>query len=156
MFEAPLLNIWFDMIIIVLVFAVLNKLVQHLTIDPKHYFYVKKKGKDINREIKELSKQQKMAEVKEKQKEAFKMVGEQFKMTKKSMFVMLIIAFPLLWFVKKYYGELVYNFSMFTVNGFWAYVILGVIISMIISGIYDKVLIKKYYPKGTTAVTETK
>lgn len=148
MFVSPLVNVWVDMIIIVIVFAVANKLVQHLTINPKDYFYVKLKSKAINKEMKVLANEQKMTEVTAKQKEAFKLVGDQFKMTKKSMFIMLIIAFPLLWFVKEYYSELVYNFGLFVVNGFWAYVILGVVISMIISGIYDKVLVKKYYPNG--------
>jgi uncharacterized membrane protein (DUF106 family) len=150
LFEAPVISIWVDMIFIVIFFAVINKFVQHLTIDPKKYFYIKHKSKMVNKEIQQLAKEQKQEEAKQKQKEAFKMMGNQFKLTQKSMFVMLIIAFPLLWFVKKYYYDFVYNFILFSVNGLWAYVILGVIISMVISGIYDKTMIKKYYPEGVT------
>lgn len=76
MFVSPLVNVWVDMIIIVIVFAVANKLVQHLTINPKDYFYVKLKSKSINKEMKVLASEQKMDEVKVKQKEAFKLVGD--------------------------------------------------------------------------------
>ena len=144
MFTAPLINTWIDMIIIVVVFAGLNKLIQHLTIDPYKYFAHKKKSKDIQKEMNKLAKEQKMDEVKLKQKEAFKMVGEQWSMSMKSMLIMLIIAFPLLWFVNKYYLKIMYNFGLFTVNGFWTYVILGVIVSIAISSLYDKLLMKKY------------
>jgi len=146
MFIAPLVNIWVDMVVVVLVFAGLNKLIQHWTIDPYKYFDMKKRSKNINKDMKVLANQQNMAAVKEKQKEAFKLVGEQFRMTQKSMLVMLVIAFPLLWFVQKYYGKMMYNFGLFTVNGFWTYVILGVVISMIVSGLYDKMLMQKYAP----------
>ena len=85
-----------------------------------------------------------MAEIKVKQKEAFSLVGKQFKLTQKSMFVMFVIALPLLWFVKKYYYHFVYNFGLFSTNGLWAYVIIGVVFSLIINGIYDKIVMKKY------------
>lgn len=144
MFTAPFVNIWIDMIVIVILFAGLNKLIQHFTIDPYKYFAHKKKSKDIQKEMNKLAKEQKMDEVKLKQKEAFKMVGEQWSMSMKSMFIMLIIAFPLLWFVNKYYLKIMYNFGLFTVNGFWTYVILGVIVSIVISSLYDKLLMEKY------------
>jgi uncharacterized membrane protein (DUF106 family) len=144
MFTAPIINAWVDMIIIVIVFAGLNKLIQHITINPYKYFAHKKKSKDIQKEMNVLAKEQKMDEVKAKQKEAFKMVGEQWNMSMKSMLVMLVIAFPLLWFVNKYYQKIMYDFGLFTANGFWAYVILGVIISIIISTLYDKLLMEKY------------
>jgi len=144
MFVAPVVSIWVDMIVIALFLAVLTKLIQHLTTPVRDYVALKKKNKEINKEIKELSKQQKMDEIKIKQKEAFSLVGKQFKLTQKSMFVMFVIALPLLWFVKKYYFGFVYNFGIFSTNGLWAYVIIGVIFSLIINGIYDKIVMKKY------------
>jgi uncharacterized membrane protein (DUF106 family) len=87
--------------------------------------------------MKELSKVQDMQGVKNKQKEAFSMVGKQFKLQQKSMIVMLLIAFPLLWVVNKFYA-VPYDFILFSVKtGFWAYVI-----------IYDKQMVKRYYPSG--------
>ncbi len=148
MFESPIINFWIDMILISLIFAFLSKLIQHFTINPKDYFYIKLKSKKINKEMKKLANEQKMQEVKAKQKEAFGLVGKQFKLQQKSFLVMILIAFPLLWFVKKYYDEFIYNFLLFSVSGFWAYVILGVIFSLVINNIYDKKLVKKYYPDG--------
>jgi uncharacterized membrane protein (DUF106 family) len=147
MLVSPVINIWVDMIIISFVLAVFTKLIQHVTTPVREYVAIKLRNKEINKEIKELSKQQKMDEVKIKQKEAFSLVAKQFKLTKKSMFVMFIIALPLLWFVKKYYFDFVYNFGLFTTNGLWAYVILGVGISLIINSIYDKIVLKKYMSK---------
>ncbi|MDD4049443.1 MAG: EMC3/TMCO1 family protein [Candidatus ainarchaeum sp.] len=148
MFQAPLISYWVDIIIISLIFALSSKLIQHFTIKPKDYFYIKLKSKQINKEMKELSKVQDMQGVKEKQKEAFSMVGKQFKLQQKSMFVMLLIAFPLLWVVNKFY-EVPYDFILFSVkSGFWAYVIIGIVLSIIISNIYDKQMVKKYYPSG--------
>ena len=108
----------------------------------------KELNKQINKEMKVLANQQNMPAVKEKQKEAFSLIGKQFRLQQKSMLVMLVIAFPLLWFVNKYYN-VAYDFILFTVKtGFWAYVIIGVILSMIISSIYDKKMVKRYYPEG--------
>lgn len=148
MFESPLISFWVDMLLIALCFAILSKTIQHLTINPKDYFYIKLKNKKINKEMKVLAKEQKMAEVKAKQKEAFKLIGKQFKLQQKSFLVMILIALPLLWFVKRFYDEFVYNFLLFSVSGFWAYVILGFIFSLIINNIYDKRFLKKYYPDG--------
>lgn len=145
MFEAPLISYWVDLIIIVVFYAFAYKLVQHLTINPRKYFKFKYESKKINEELKKLSKEQKFEEMKKKQKESFSMVGKQFKMTQKSMIVMMLIALPILWVIKKYYFDISYDFGIFTVNGLWAYIILGVIASMIISNIYDKKLGKKYY-----------
>ncbi|NCP72390.1 DUF106 domain-containing protein [archaeon] len=148
MFEAPLISYWVDIIIISLVFALSSKLIQHFTINPKDYFYIKLKSKQINKEMKELSKVQDMQGVKNKQKEAFSMVGKQFKLQQKSMIVMLLIAFPLLWVVNKFYA-VPYDFILFSVKtGFWAYVIIGIVLSFIISNIYDKQMVKRYYPSG--------
>ena len=145
MFEAPLISYWIDMIVIVVLYAFAYKLVQHLTINPRKYFEFKYKSKMINKELKKLSKEQKLDEMKAKQKESFGMVGQQFKMTQKSMLIMMVIALPLLWVINSFYRDVTYNFGIFTVNGLWAYIILGVIISMTISNIYDKKLGKKYY-----------
>ncbi|MDD3178006.1 MAG: hypothetical protein PHR26_00645 [Candidatus ainarchaeum sp.] len=145
MFEVPVISYWVDLIIIVLFYAFAYKFIQHLTVNPKEYFKFKYESKKINEELKKLSKEQKLDEMKAKQKESFKMVGKQFKMTQKSMFVMMIVALPILWVIKEYYGKIVYDFIIFSVNGLWAYIILGVIVSMIINNIYDKKLGKKYY-----------
>ncbi len=148
MFEAPLISYWVDIILISLIFAFSSKLVQHFTVNPKDYFYIKLKSKQINKEMKVLANQQNMQAVKEKQKEAFSLIGKQFRLQQKSMLVMLVIAFPMLWFVNKYYN-VAYDFILFTVKtGFWAYVIIGVILSMIISSIYDKKMVKRYYHEG--------
>jgi len=72
---------------------------------------------------------------------------KQMSFTMKPMMVLMIVAFPLLWFIKKYYGELSYNFGIFSVSGIWAYVIIATIISLIISNVYDKNLEKKYGPE---------
>jgi len=144
MFAAPIVNVWFDIIVISLIFAGINKLVQHLTIDPHKYFEMKKKTKDLQKEMKQLAKEQKMEEMKKKQSESFAMIGDQFRIQMKAMFIMFAIALPILWFVNKYYVATKYNFLLFTANGFWAYVIFGVIFSLIISSLYDKLLMKKY------------
>lgn len=148
MFEAPMITFWVDIFLISLLFAVLSKLVQHFTSNPKEYFYIKIKTKELNKEMKELSKTQNFEKIKEKQKEAFSFVGKQFKLQRKSMLVMLLIAFPMLWFINKYYLSHIYNFILFKVSGFWAYVILGVLFSLILNNIYDKIFIKKYFPTG--------
>jgi uncharacterized membrane protein (DUF106 family) len=148
MFQAPVISFWIDIILISIIFAILSKLIQHFTINPKDYFYIKLKSKKINKEMKALANQQNMPAVKEKQKEAFKLVGKQFKLQQKSMLVMLVVAFPIFWFVNKFYN-VPFDFGLFTVkSGFWAYVIIGFILSMIISNIYDKRFVKKYYPDG--------
>ena len=149
MLEVPFISAWADMLIIVLFLAVVNKLIQHLTMKPKIYFDIKNKSKKLNKEMKELAKENKTEEMKAKQKEAFKLVGSQFKMTQKSMLIIIVIAFPLLFFVKKYYYTFTYNFIIFKVSGLWAYVILGIIISLIVNGIYDKVVGKKYTSEET-------
>jgi uncharacterized membrane protein (DUF106 family) len=148
MFEAPVISWWVDIILISLIFALSSKIIQHFTIKPKDYFYIKLKNKQINKEMRELSKTQDLKAVKEKQKEAFGLVGKQFKLQMNSMVVLLVIAFPLLWVVNKFYAQ-PYNFGLFTVStGFWAYLIIGVVLSMIISNVYDKTMVKKYYPSG--------
>jgi len=148
MFEAPLISYWIDIILISLIFAISSKAIQHFTINPKDYFYLKLKSKKINKDMKVLSKAQDMVSVKAKQKEAFSLIGKQFKLQQKSMLVMLLVAFPLLWFVNKYY-DIAFDFILFTVkSGFWAYVIIGVVLSLIINNVYDKKMVKKYYPDG--------
>ena len=51
MFQAPLISYWVDIIIISLIFALSSKLIQHFTIKPKDYFYIKLRSKQINKEI---------------------------------------------------------------------------------------------------------
>jgi len=152
MFEAPLISPWIDMILLALLFGILNKLIQHWTTNPKEYFELKKRSQDINKEVRKLSKEQKFEEIKVLQKEAMSIANKQMKMSLmniKYMLLMLLIAFPILWVISEFYIEIKYNFLLFTVNGLWAYIILGIIISLIISPIYDKMLMKKYIPQTT-------
>ncbi len=140
----PLFSPWADIIILAFLFAIINKLLQHLFANPKRYFQIKKEIKDTSEELKKLYKEQKVEEAQKKQKHSMKLVGEQFKLTMKPMFYVMIVAFPLLYFIKHYYGELIYNFGIFTLSGLWAYIVIGMVISIVVTNVYDKTFAKKY------------
>jgi uncharacterized membrane protein (DUF106 family) len=140
----PLINPWVDIVILAIIFAAINKLLQHLFADPKRYFKIKKEIKEISEELKQLYKEQKVEEANKKQKESMKLVGEQFKLTMKPMVYVMVVAFPLLYFIKHYYGEIIYDFGLFSVAGLWAYIIIGMVVSIIITTVYDKMFVKKY------------
>ena len=140
----PLINAWADIIILAFLFAIVNKLLQHFVSNPRRYFEIKKEMKDTSKEVQKLYKEQKIAEAQQKQKKSMSLIGEQFKLTMKPMLYIMVIAFPLLYFVKHYYGELIYNFGLFVVSGLWAYIIIGMVLSIIITNVYDKVMAKKY------------
>jgi uncharacterized membrane protein (DUF106 family) len=144
MLEFPLISAWLDMIIIGVVYSLIVKLIQHVLVNPKEYIQIRADSKKLNKEMQMLFKEQKIKEAQEKQKESLKLMQKQMSFTIKPMFVLMIVALPILWFIKKYYGELSYNFGIFTVSGFWAYVIIAMIASLIISNVYDKTLEKKY------------
>lgn len=147
LFEAPLISFWIDMLIICILFSVINKAIQHLTMNPKRYFEIRRKNKELNKDMKRLAKENKFDEMKVKQNEAFKLVGEQFKLSRNSMLVMIVVAFPTLYFVKYYYNKFVYDFLLFKVSGLWAYVIIGFILAIVVSSMYDK-FFEKYYVSG--------
>ncbi len=140
----PLINPWVDIIILAILFASINKGLQHLFANPKRYFIIKKEIKEISKELKQLYQEQKVEEAKAKQKQSMALVGEQFKLTMKPMLYVMIVAFPLLYFVKHYYGEIAYDFGLFTVQGLWAYILVGMVVSIIITNVYDKTFAKKY------------
>ncbi len=140
----PLISPWVDLIILALVFALINKGLQHLFANPRRYFQIKTEIKDTSKELKQLYKEQKVEEAQKKQKESMKLVGEQFKLTMKPMLYIMVVAFPLLYFIKHYYGEITYNFGLFAVSGLWAYILIGMVISIIVTNVYDKTLAKKY------------
>jgi uncharacterized membrane protein (DUF106 family) len=149
MLEFPLISAWLDMIIIGVVYSLIVKLIQHVLVNPKEYIQIRADSKKLNKEMQVLFKEQKIKEAQEKQKESLKLMQKQMSFTIKPMFVLMIVALPILWFIKKYYGELSYNFGIFTVSGFWAYVIIAMIASLIISNVYDKTLEKKYLIEKT-------
>jgi len=66
---------WLDLIIFSLIFVIINKTVQHLFSDPKEYFFVKRRNKEIQAEMKELMKNNDYIGVQEKQKEAFSLMS---------------------------------------------------------------------------------
>jgi len=140
----PLISPWADIIILAFLFAIINKLLQHLFSNPRRYFQIKKEMKETSKDVQRLYKEQKIAEAQQRQKNSMKLVGEQFKLTMKPMLYIMVIAFPLLIFVRHYYSEIIYNFGLFTVSGLWAYIIIGMVISIIITNVYDKVMAKKY------------
>lgn len=141
-------NIWVDLIILAVLFVALNRLVQHLFSDPKEYFFVKRRNKEIQEEIKVLMKENKYIEVQVKQKEAFSLMGRQFKGMFKTMIPLMILALPFLYFVNKYYKAIMYiNTTVpwtFDLYGFWTFFLMTFILSLIANNLYDKLLENKY------------
>jgi uncharacterized membrane protein (DUF106 family) len=146
MFLVALINNWVDIILLAILFSVANKLIQNLVVDTKEYAINKLKSKKLNKEMQELFKQQKVDEAKEKQKESLALMKDQMKYATKPMLYVMLMAFPILYIVKKYYGEIIYDFGIFSVGGLWAYIILGVVVSIVVTNIFDKQLEKKYKP----------
>ncbi|MFA5746334.1 MAG: EMC3/TMCO1 family protein [archaeon] len=144
----PIINQWVDLIIIAVLFVVINRLVQHLFSDPKEYFFIKRRNKEIQDEMKVLMKENKFPEVQEKQKEAFDLMGRQFKGMFKTMIPLMILAIPFLYVVNKFYGTIMYiNTAIpwkFDLFGFWTFFIMTFILSLITNNIYDKIFEKKY------------
>jgi uncharacterized membrane protein (DUF106 family) len=140
----PLFSPWVDIVILAFLFAIINKGMQHLFSNPKRYFEIKKEIKETSESLKQLYKEHKVEEAKKKQKQSMKLVGEQFKLTMKPMLYIMVVAFPLLYFIKKYYDPITYDFGLFSVSGLWAYIILGMVVSIIVTNIYDKTFSKKY------------
>ncbi len=144
----PVIQKWIDVILLAIIFVILNRLIQHLFSNPKEYFFVKRKNKEIQNEMKVLMKEHKYAEVNVKQKEAFSLMGRQFKGLFKTMIPLMILAIPFLYIVKKYYGEIMYINTTFPwafdLYGFWTFFIMTFILSLIANNLYDKLFEKKY------------
>ncbi|MFH0905794.1 MAG: EMC3/TMCO1 family protein [archaeon] len=136
----PIISFWIDMILISVLFSILNRFIQHITGDTKLYFYIKKRNKEINIEVKELIKQNQIEKVNERQNEMMKLAGKQFSGNLKPMIFMMFLALPLLWFVNTHYKAHIY---IWNINGFWMYVILSFIASIALNIIYDKMFENK-------------
>jgi len=132
---------WADLIILATIFVILNRGVQHLFSNPKEYFFVKRRNKEIQAEIKVLMKENNYIAVQEKQKEAFTLMGRQFKGMFKTMIPLMILALPILYVVNKFYKDGTY---LFNIDGFWTYFIITFILSIIVNHIYDKMFENKY------------
>lgn len=139
---------WIDLILLALIFVILNRAIQHFFSNPKEYFFVKRRNKEIQAEMKVLMKENNYIAVQEKQKEAFSLMGRQFKGMFKTMIPLMIMAIPFLWVVNKFYGPIKFIDTTFPwtfdLHGFWTYFIMTFILSMIANNIYDKLFEKKY------------
>jgi uncharacterized membrane protein (DUF106 family) len=144
----PLIDKWIDLIVIAIVFAVTNRLIQHLFGNPKEYFFVKRRNKEIQEEMKVLMKENKYMEVQVKQKEAFSLMSRQFKSLFKTMIPLLFLSLPFLYVVNRFYGPLQYIVTTFPwsfdLYGFWTFFIMTFILSVILNNLYDKLFEKKY------------
>jgi uncharacterized membrane protein (DUF106 family) len=139
---------WADLLILATIFVILNRVVQHLFSNPKEYFFVKRRNKEIQAEIKVLMKENNYIAVQEKQKEAFTLMGRQFKGMFKTMIPLMILALPVLYVVNRFYGTVKFIDTTFPwkfdLHGFWTYFIVTFILSMIVNNIYDKIFENKY------------
>lgn len=145
---------WIDLILLALIFVILNRAIQHFFSNPKEYFFVKRRNKEIQSEMKVLMKENNYIAVQEKQKEAFSLMGRQFKGMFKTMIPLMIMAIPFLYVINKFYGPTKFidttgifgatSFFAFDLFGFWTYFIMTFILSMIANNIYDKLFEKKY------------
>ncbi|HNW05973.1 MAG TPA: EMC3/TMCO1 family protein [archaeon] len=139
---------WLDLIIFSLIFVIINKTVQHLFSDPKEYFFVKRRNKEIQAEMKELMKNNDYIGVQEKQKEAFSLMSRQFKGMFKTMIPLMLIGLPAVYFINKFYGPIKFIDAKFPkpwdLHGFWTYIFVVFILSIIVNNIYDKLFEKKY------------
>jgi uncharacterized membrane protein (DUF106 family) len=139
---------WADLLILAFLFVILNRAIQHFFSNPKEYFFVKRRNKEIQAEMKVLMKENNYIAVQEKQKEAFSLMGRQFKGMFKTMIPLMIMAIPFLYVVNKFYGAIKFIDTTFPwtfdLHGFWTYFIITFILSMIANNIYDKLFEKKY------------
>lgn len=142
--QIPITTVFLDIFLISIIFAILTKIIQHIFVDPKEYFAIKKKTKELNLEQKKLMKEQKFEEVQKKQKESMALVTKQMSLTFKTLLPSLLVSIPILILINKYYNEFVVDFILFKLKGFWAFFIIVFIFSIIINYIYDKVVGKKY------------
>lgn len=142
--QIPVITAFLDIFFISLIFAILTKIIQHIFVDPKQYFAIKKRTKELNLEQKKLMKEKKFEEVQKKQKESMELVTKQMSLTFKTLLPSLIVSLPVLYLINKYYNEFIIDFILFKVKGFWAFFIIIFIFSIIINSIYDKVIGKKY------------
>jgi len=142
--QIPVITAFLDIFFISLIFAILTKIIQHIFVDPKQYFAIKKRTKELNLEQKKLMKEKKFEEVQKKQKESMELVTKQMSLTFKTLLPSLVVSLPVLYLINKYYNEFIIDFILFKVKGFWAFFIIIFIFSIIINSIYDKVIGKKY------------
>jgi uncharacterized membrane protein (DUF106 family) len=142
--QIPVITAFLDIFFISLIFAILTKIIQHIFVDPKQYFAIKKRTKELNLEQKKLMKEKKFEEVQKKQKESMELVTKQMSLTFKTLLPSLIVSLPVLYLINKYYNEFIIDFILFKVKGFWAFFIIIFIFSIIINSIYDKIIGKKY------------
>jgi len=142
--QIPVITAFLDIFFISLIFAILTKIIQHIFVDPKQYFAIKKRTKELNLEQKKLMKEKKFEEVQKKQKESMELVTKQMSLTFKTLLPSLVVSLPVLYLINKYYNEFIIDFILFKVKGFWAFFIIIFIFSIIINSIYDKIIGKKY------------
>jgi uncharacterized membrane protein (DUF106 family) len=142
--QIPVITAFLDIFFISLIFAILTKIIQHIFVDPKEYFAIKNRTKELNLEQKQLMKEKKFEEVQKKQKESMTLVSKQMSLTFKTLLPSLLVSLPVLYLINKYYNEFIIDFILFKVKGFWAFFIIIFIFSIIINSIYDKVIGKKY------------
>ncbi len=142
--QIPVITAFLDVFFISLIFAILTKIIQHIFVDPKEYFAIKNRTKELNLEQKQLMKEKKFEEVQKKQKESMTLVSKQMSLTFKTLLPSLLVSLPVLYLINKYYNEFIIDFILFKVKGFWAFFIIIFIFSIIINSIYDKVIGKKY------------
>lgn len=144
----PVISFWADLIFLAFMFVILNRVIQHFFADPKEYFFIRRRNKEIQDEMKELMAKNDYIAVQEKQKEAFSLMSRQFKSLFKTMLPMLMSSFPFLYVINKFYGphkfiDTTFPWS-FDLHGFWTFFIITFILSMIANKIYDNIFEKKY------------
>jgi len=144
----PIINKWVDLILLAIVFAITNRAIQHFFGNPKEYFFIKRRNKEVQAEIKTLMKENRYTEVQEKQKEAFSLMSRQFKSLFKTMIPLLLLSLPFLYVVNKFYGPMLYIVTTFPwsfdLHGFWTFFIMTFILSITINNIYDKIFEPKF------------
>ncbi len=139
---------WIDLIVLAVFFVLLNRTIQHFFGDPKEYFFVKRRNKEIQEEMKVLMSKNDYIAVQAKQKEAFSLMSRQFKSLFKTMIPLLLLSLPFLYVVNKFYGPqrfIVTTFPWsFDLHGFWTFFIITFVLSIITNNIYDKLFENKY------------
>lgn len=139
---------WMDLILIALIFVIINRTIQHFFSDPKEYFFVKRRNKEIQEEMKVLMKENDLIGVQEKQKEAFSLMGRQFKGMFKTMIPLMLVGLPTIYIVNKFYGSIKFIDTTFPwrfdLHGFWTYFIMIFILSLITNNVYEKIFEKRY------------
>ncbi|HOW29227.1 MAG TPA: EMC3/TMCO1 family protein [archaeon] len=146
--NVPMIDKWVDLIFIAVIFVITNRTIQHLFADPKEYFFVKRRNKEIQEEMKGLMAKNDYIAVQEKQKEAFNLMSRQFKSLFKTMIPLLLLSLPFLYVINKFYGPIQYIVTTFPwsfdLYGFWTFFFITFILSIITNNVYDKIFEKKY------------